>query len=140
MPGKMSANIRGVPELRRRLDRLVMPKASHLYRRAGRRCGLAVVEVARPITPRRSGRLRESIRLGKSKRVKTTYVVADPRVAVNPRSKSRKTYATAIHFGWPGHNIEPNPFLERGLKRARPRFAPIWVQELDRELDKGPFL
>lgn len=44
-------------------------------------------------------------------------------------------YAGVINYGWPGHNIEANPFGERGMAAAEPRMADELEHGLQRVLD-----
>ena len=57
-----------------------------------------VLAEAAQIGPRRSGKLLGTLKPGAT--TKGAYVKAGPLV-----------YARPIHFGWPAHNIEPQPFL-----------------------------
>lgn len=67
-----------------------------------------VAVAARSIAPRRSGRLAASVRSS-----------GQARQGVIRAGKAAVPYAGVIHFGWPGHNIRPQPFLYDALdKRA----------------------
>lgn len=39
-------------------------------------------------------------------------------------------YAGPIHNGWPGHNIEPHPFLTDALDAAQPAIAASYTRHL----------
>lgn len=77
--------------------------------------------------PKRSGRLSSSVRGSKSKGR------ASVRVGTTARTK---LYVGPIHYGWPGHGIEPNPFAERTLQRLEPTIAAVLERELQAALDK----
>lgn len=65
--------------------------------------GMIVVNAASP--PMLSGALAGTIKAGKGK---TKAVVR--------AGGARAPYAPVIHYGWPGHNIEPQPFLLSALE------------------------
>lgn len=65
-----------------------------------------VAVAARSIAPRRSGRLAASVRSS-----------GQARQGVIRAGKAAVPYAGVIHFGWPGHNIRPQPFLYDALDR-----------------------
>lgn len=60
--------------------------------------------------PVRSGALRSTIR---SSGTKSNGVIR--------AGKARVPYAAPIHYGWPKHGIEPNPFLVRALDSTETR-------------------
>ena len=78
--------------------------------------GQLVADAAHP--PRVTGRLAGSIRAGNGK---TKAVVR--------AGGARVPYAGVVHYGWPAHRIEPNPFLTEALNDKR---AAVLT-----ELDKG---
>ncbi len=45
--------------------------------------------------------------------------------------KRRTPYAGVIHFGWPKHNIEPQPFLYKALDRRYDEVVAIYEKRLD---------
>ena len=78
-----------------------------------------VAQAAQP--PRRTGRLAGSVRPGASR----TAGVVRAGGALVP-------YAGPIHWGWPKHNIEPQPFLVDAAARTEP----LWVEQYFAELDR----
>lgn len=78
--------------------------------------GMIVVRAAQP--PVRSGALAGSMRAGRGK---TKAVVR--------AGGARVPYAGVIHYGWPKHNIEANPFLLKALESQR--------DEVYKKLDEG---
>lgn len=65
---------------------------------------LVAVEI-RHLAPHRSGRLARSVRPSKAKSK-----------AIVRAGSARVDYAAVQNYGWPGHNIEPKHFMERGLE------------------------
>lgn len=102
------------PELRKELKTINRKSVDPVYRRA-------LTEV-----PKRTGRLASTIRILGSQRA--------GQVAAGRKSVP---YAGPIHWGWPKHNIAPNPFLERALDQSRNSVKAIWQTELQRVVDKA---
>jgi hypothetical protein len=73
-----------------------------------REVGDIVVGEAKAIGPKRSGRLTGS---GRATKNKTSATVKFGGGGI--------PYAGVIHFGWAGHNIEPNPFVYDALDHRR---------------------
>ncbi len=114
----------GARELRRALRTL--PKE---YRRElatiHKKAVKPVVDTAKVLAPRRSGRLAGSIRALGSQ--------TSGRVAVGKKSVP---YAGVIHYGWPARNIAAQPFLEEALARRQNAVLVIWVKNQERLIDK----
>jgi len=72
------------------------------------KAAIPVAATGRDLAPKLSGRLAGSVRPGGSQR---GAVVRAGRGAV--------PYAGVIHFGWPRHNIRPQPFLYEAIDRRR---------------------
>ncbi len=70
--------------------------------------GQVVISAAQP--PRKDGTLAGTLRAGRGK---TKAVVR--------AGGARAPYAGVIHYGWPAHNIEANPFLIDALRATRPQ-------------------
>ena len=87
--------------------------------------GLLAAAASRPLIPVRTGRLAGSLRSNKAARRAT---VAVGRAAV--------PYAGPIHWGWPGHNIEAQPFGVEGLERAEPGITALYVAGIEKILDR----
>ena len=49
---------------------------------------------------------------------------------------ARVPYAGAIHWGWPGHNIEPNPFLTEGAQDTEPEWVAVYQAAIDEALNQ----
>ena len=80
---------------------------------AGSRAGEIVANEARQLTPVRTGKLRDSIRVSKTLR-KVTISAGN-----NRTSKSGVPYANPIHWGWFKRNIKPQPFFVKALGITR---------------------
>ena len=127
MAGKPAVQVTGAKELRKALKNMGddLSDLTALHRELAE----MVASAARSRTPVRSGRLMQSVR-GKGSKTRAS-VTAGGRGVV---------YAGPIHFGWPAHNIEPQPFLYDALdarKRAvvdryESRIGDL-VKKLDRE-------
>src|SRR5215207_1415950 len=98
--------LEGIDDLRRALKRAGASLAD--LKDANERAGRLVATEASDLAPRRTGRLVQSIRPA---RQVAKAVVRAGGVGV--------PYAGPIHFGWPAHNIEPQPFLYDAIDRRR---------------------
>lgn len=45
-------------------------------------------------------------------------------------------YAGPIHWGWPGRNIEPNPFIVRGAEQTEPRWTDTFRRAIERIVNR----
>jgi hypothetical protein len=89
---------------------------------AGSRAGELVANEARGLTPVRTGKLRDSIRVSKTLR-KVTISAGN-----NRTSRSGVPYANPIHWGWFKRNIKPQPFFVKALGLTR---AEVYQQYFD---------
>ena len=106
--GRPAVQVRGGAELRRALGR--MDDGVKDLTQIGRDAADAVRAEARALSPKGETRkLRGSL---KSRASKT-------RSSVTAGQRGTVVYAGVIHFGWPGHNIEPQPFLYKALDRRQ---------------------
>jgi len=79
--------------------------------------GKVIVAAARRKAPKQTGRLAGSLRAAPEGQ---QVQVGSPLV-----------YAPVIHYGWPAHNIEPQPFLDEAAEETQDE----WMREFIRELD-----
>jgi hypothetical protein len=86
----------------------------------GRAAAGVVAASAAARAPHRTGRLAGSMR-----------GTADDKVAT---ISSGLVYAPVIHFGWPGHNISPNPFGSRALTDTEPVTVRGYLARVDQVL------
>ncbi len=116
--------VSGAKELRKALRTL--PKE---YRRElatiHKKAVKPVVDTAKTLAPRQSGRLAGSIRALGSQTM--------GRAAVGKKSVP---YAGVIHYGWPARNITAQPFLEEALSRRQKDVLTIWVKNQETLIDK----
>lgn len=75
---------------------------------------------AKPRAPRLSGRLAASVRGLTTQR--------DARVAIG---RASIPYAGPIYFGWPGHNIEPHPFVDDTISSMRSSLERDYENEMN---------
>jgi hypothetical protein len=87
--------------------------------------GHVVASRARAIAPHLSGTLAGSI--GNDRRVAGASVFAGSR---------RVPYAGPIHFGWPAHNIEAQPFLYEALEDSQDDITRIYTLGMEVLIDK----
>ena len=103
--------VRGFNQAIRSLRELGVP--DNEIKDAGQEAGDLVANEARSLVPVRSGRLRDSIRVGRQLR----------RVVIqagnNRTTKSGVPYANPIHWGWFKRNIKPQPFFVKALGITR---------------------
>jgi hypothetical protein len=82
--------------------------------------GLAAAAI-RPLVPVRTGRLAASLRPNKAARRSTISV-----------GRASLPYGPPVHWGWPGHNIEPNEFGPRGLEQAEPAILALYMAGIEK--------
>lgn len=85
------------------------------------KAGQIVVNKAKPLTNPKSGRLAGSIRASRTKNK-----------SIIRAGGARIPYAGVIHFGWPGHNIEPKNYLYGAAASSQDEV----VNVIDRELNE----
>lgn len=90
--------VEGLRETVRSLEKLGTEAAD--LKQAFKTIGNIVVGEAQGLTPKLSGALAGSIKASNTKNK------SDVRAG-----GAKVPYAGVIHYGWPGHGIEPNPFL-----------------------------
>lgn len=87
--------------------------------------GVLAAAAIRPLVPVKTGRLVGSIRSNKAARRAT---VSAGRAAL--------PYGPPVHWGWPAHNIEPHEFGPEGLQRAEPAITELYLEGIERILEK----
>lgn len=115
--GSPAVEVEGARELRRALRRMG-ERADDLtdtHRAAAERVETAAEHGA----PKRSGRLAGS---GKARATKTRAYVT---------FGTRLEYAAVIHFGWPAHNIAPDPFLYDALDDRRSEVVELYERRIE---------
>lgn len=109
--------VEGIDKLRKELRQF--DGAIDDLKTAHSRAAKVVEREAERRVPVRTGALRSSVR--SSGQAKTGVVRA---------GYARLPYAGVIHWGWPGHNIEANPYLYDALDAKEREVVKIYDQEL----------
>lgn len=118
MAGKPAVQVTGAKELRRALKR--MGDDLNDLRAINLAAARDVADEAQHTVPRVSGALAGAITPKATK--------ASGSVSAGGR---RLPYAGVIHFGWPRHNIEPQPFLFDALDNRREAVADKYRERVD---------
>lgn len=115
--------VEGARELRRALKK-AGDEAEDL-KDAHQAAGEVVVTEAQSIVPTLSGRLGASIRASRAKAGATVKA-----------GGAGVVYAGVQHFGWPGHNISPNPFLYTAIDNRRNEVIEAYETAIDKITDR----
>lgn len=89
------------------------------------KAGAIVADAAKAGAPRRSGALAGSVRAAKQAR--RARVMA---------GGARVPYAAVIHWGWPAHSIEANPFISEAAQQTQSRWYDAYVDDVKAALAK----
>lgn len=114
--------VTGLPAVRRTLRQLDLGTDDLKAANAAAASIVAAAAAAR--APRRSGRLAASIRGNR----------AVGRATVKAGGAALP-YAGPVHYGWPAHGIEPNPFVIDAAQATQPVWLAAYQADLDRLLD-----
>jgi HK97 gp10 family phage protein len=114
--------VEGLAELRKGLKDLDAKFPKELNKVAKASAEVVATE-ARQIVPRRSGALQSSI---KASGLAKGGVVKSGGLA----------YHRVIHFGWPRHNIKPNPFLYHALDNRHDEVVEKFEREVQALVNK----
>lgn len=125
MASRVEASLRveGAAELRRTLkaagDDLNDLKDAHAT------AARLVAADAAQRAPRRTGRLASNVR-GSGAKTSATIRAGGAKVP----------YAGPIHWGWPAHNIKPNPFIAEAAQTTEGAWTAIYHNSVQRILDR----
>lgn len=108
MAEQTGIKVQGLRELTRALHNVGVPKDA--VKSAGIDAARLVVNEAKNLVPVRTGKLRDSIRLGA-----TSY----GKVTIRAGNNTRVPYANPIHWGWFKRYIRPQPFFAKALGYTR---------------------
>jgi HK97 gp10 family phage protein len=97
----ISMKLKGMEKVRSELKQMERGAKNERLREAMRAGGELVRSDARRRAPVQEGDLRDSIQIRDLQRGVEVY--------------SPLIYAPVIEYGWPGHNIEPQPFMRAAL-------------------------
>jgi hypothetical protein len=115
--------VRGAKELRKTLRKAGQDLGD--LKDVNQAVGNMVVGTAQGMAPRRSGALAGSIRAAR----------AATSVTIRAGSASIP-YAGPIHWGWPAHNIEANPFLSNAATSTEATWVALYEDELNKIIDR----
>lgn len=115
--------VSGAAELRRTLKRAGDDLAD--LKAVNKRVGDVVATAARPRAPVRSGRLVGSLR----------PAAAAAKVTVRAGGSTLR-YAGPIHWGWPAHHIQGQPFLVDAAKNTEGQWVDLYFAELQHIVNK----
>lgn len=80
---------------------------------------------ALPLTPRRSGKLANSLRTG-----------ATQRAGIVRAGKKTVPYANPIHWGWKSRNIKAQPWIANAAKASESQWLDVYLEGINDILDK----
>jgi hypothetical protein len=86
--------------------------------------GQIVLNQARALVPRRTGRLAATGRTNRAAK-KASVMFGNARVP----------YAGVIEYGWPGHNIKPEPYLIPAVEETKSEWLGAYEKDLQALLD-----
>lgn len=108
----------GLRDLQRELRALSADAAKELQQ-ANKAAAEIVAQDAKTRVPRRTGRLRQSVR-----------ATATQRAGSVKAGGARVPYAKVIHFGWPARRIRPQPFLYEARDRRVTDVVKVYEQRV----------
>lgn len=115
--------VEGAAELRRAL-KAAQDDAQDL-KDTHKAVGEVVVTEAKSLVPQLTGRLSGTIRATQAKAGATVKA-----------GGSGLPYAGVIHFGWPGHSIEPQPFLFDAIDKRRADVIKVYEKAIGKIVDR----
>lgn len=113
--------VEGAREFRSAL-RAISREWPKVMREANLRAAQTVVSEAKRRAPVLTGRLRDSIKAGATQRA--GYIKAGTSIRI--------PYAPVQEFGWPGHNIEPQPYVYPAIAAKREDVIEEYGKAVDR--------
>lgn len=123
MPTETGVRIEGLDELARTMKRAGVDVDE--LKDAHWRAAQIVAARAAQTAPRRSGKLAGSVRA--ARQVKRARVQA---------GRASVPYAAPIHWGWPTHNIDANPFMSKAAQATEPEWVAAYLDDVQKALDK----
>lgn len=112
----------GLGKLRRELRKL--PEQTADLKDANARVSSLVAATAAGRAPQRTGRLAASVRGNR----------AVGRATVSAGGASLP-YGGPIHYGWPAHGIEAQPFISEAAEDTEPVWLPMYESDVQRVVD-----
>lgn len=123
MANKAQIDVVGLKELVKDLKD-AEPELLEEIKAANKEAADAVADGARFTVPRKTGKLRDSIRAS-----------GTARAGIVRAGKAKVPYAGPIHFGWPAHNIKPQPFFYEALDKRIGEVLEAYETRIKRVLD-----
>lgn len=123
MTAQQPVNVVGAAQLRRTL-RAAGQELNDL-KDANAKAAAFVAAASRTTAPRRSGRLAASVRGNRA--------AGRARVSAGGAAVP---YAGPIHWGWPSHNIAPQPWISEQAERTEAVWLGMYVVDVQQALDK----
>jgi HK97 gp10 family phage protein len=114
--------VQGLRELTRAMQQIGVPKDA--IKEAGKIAGQKVMNEAKTLVPVRTGKLRDSIRLGATAAGQVTIRAGGARVP----------YANPIHWGWFKRHIKPQPFFAKALGYTRDEIYQTYFTQLEKHI------
>jgi len=124
MPSGARVEVEGIKSLASSLRKAGEEGARDMLIAANREAAALVESTARPLVPRRTGRL-----------VATLKSSGAARGGVVQVGRAKVPYAGPIHFGWFRRHIKPQPFLYEALDRRRADVEETYYKRLDELLE-----
>lgn len=113
--------VKNLKEINRVLKNVGVP--ADAIKQAGKDSAQIVVNEARALVPVRSGRLRDSIRLG---------ATAKGKITIRGGNNTTIPYANPIHWGWFKRGILPQPFFSKALGYTREEIFDNYFKQIDK--------
>lgn len=122
-----AVKVEGLPQLRRAFRQLEADTAD--LKAANAAVATAVAAASIPRAPRRTGRLASSVR-GNRALSKATVSAGGARVP----------YAGPVHWGWPAHGIDPDPFISEAAQATEGAWSRIYEDAIQDAVDHATAL
>lgn len=113
--------VKGLRDITRTLQHLGTPNKE--ITDAGKQAAQRVLVEAKSLVPVRSGKLRDSIRLG---------ATASGRITIRAGNNKSVPYANPIHWGWYKRHIAPQPFFVKALGYTRDEIYQNYFAQLEK--------
>lgn len=120
-----AVHVEGLRELRRAIREAKDDLSKDALKATHLEGATIVADEAERIVPRRSGDLASSIR-----------PAGQQAKAVVRAGRKSIPYAGVIHFGWAGHNIEPQPFIYDALDHRADEVVDAYQRQVDKIANK----
>lgn len=117
--------VSGLREITRSLQAIGVPNKE--IASIGKQAAELVLNEAKALVPVRSGKLKNSIRLG---------ATATGKVTIRAGNNKTVPYANPIHWGWYKRHIAPQPFFAKALGYTRDEIHRTYFLQLEQLITK----